>query len=117
MTCEQPDCTGNILDGYCDLCGMAPRRGEARATATATASRSTARRPSEATRGPLGEPAPTPPRAPAGAVPPEPAVAEARRFCARCHEPVGRSRDGAPGRTEGFCRGCGAHFSFTPKVA
>ena len=44
-------------------------------------------------------------------------VAESRRFCARCGEPVGRGRDGAPGRTEGFCRKCGAPFSFAPKLA
>ncbi|MEO7070890.1 MAG: tetratricopeptide repeat protein [Nostocoides sp.] len=24
MTCEQPGCTGTIVDGYCDVCGMAP---------------------------------------------------------------------------------------------
>ncbi|MDN5746080.1 MAG: serine/threonine protein kinase, partial [Nocardioidaceae bacterium] len=23
MTCTQPGCTGSILDGYCDVCGMA----------------------------------------------------------------------------------------------
>src|SRR5262249_13580981 len=27
------------------------------------------------------------------------------------------SRDGEPGRAEGFCRGCGAPFSFVPKLA
>ena len=30
--------------------------------------------------------------------------------------PVGRSRDGQPGRTEGFCPKCGNPFSFTPKL-
>ena len=45
-----------------------------------------------------------------------PAVDEARRFCGRCGEPVGRSRDGAPGRPDGFCRSCGARFSFAPKL-
>ena len=35
MTCEQPDCTGSILDGYCDLCGMAPRRRDAPVAAAA----------------------------------------------------------------------------------
>src|SRR2546423_10129659 len=28
MTCAQPGCTGTIVDGYCDLCGMAPRRDD-----------------------------------------------------------------------------------------
>ena len=46
----------------------------------------------------------------------DPQVAEQRRFCARCGEPVGRGRDGARARTEGFCRKCGRPFSFTPKL-
>jgi serine/threonine-protein kinase PknG len=46
----------------------------------------------------------------------DPAVPESRRFCSGCDEPVGRSRDGAPGRTEGFCRNCGTPFSFRPKL-
>jgi len=44
-------------------------------------------------------------------------VAESHRFCASCRDPVGRGRDGSPGRTEGFCRTCGTPFSFTPKLA
>jgi serine/threonine-protein kinase PknG len=43
-------------------------------------------------------------------------VPESRRFCARCDEPVGRGRDGEPGRTSGFCRKCGAPFSFEPQL-
>ncbi len=43
-------------------------------------------------------------------------VAEEKRFCATCNSPVGRSRDGKPGRTEGFCPKCGTKFSFTPKL-
>jgi serine/threonine-protein kinase PknG len=46
----------------------------------------------------------------------DPVVAEASRFCASCGEAVGRSRDGRPGRTEGFCRKCGHGFSFSPKL-
>ena len=38
----------------------------------------------------------------------DPMVPENRRFCASCGEPVGRGRDGQPGRPEGFCRKCGA---------
>jgi serine/threonine-protein kinase PknG len=56
-------------------------------------------------------------RDPADAVMRDPAVAENRRFCSHCEEPVGRSRDGSLGRTEGFCRKCGAPFSFRPKLA
>ncbi len=43
-------------------------------------------------------------------------VPENKRFCARCGKPVGRSRDGRPGRPEGFCASCGAPYSFTPKL-
>jgi serine/threonine-protein kinase PknG len=55
-------------------------------------------------------------RDPADAVMATAVVDESRRFCASCGEPVGRARDGAPGRAEGFCRNCGAPFSFTPKL-
>jgi len=44
-------------------------------------------------------------------------VAESHRFCANCRDPVGRGRDGSPGRTEGYCRTCGTPFSFVPKLA
>ncbi len=55
-------------------------------------------------------------RDPASAVLKNPQVAENKRFCGNCGQPVGRSRDGAPGRTEGFCRNCGSRFSFQPKL-
>ena len=29
MNCTQPDCKGVITDGYCDVCGMAPRNRSA----------------------------------------------------------------------------------------
>jgi serine/threonine-protein kinase PknG len=60
---------------------------------------------------------PVPTRDPAAAVLSDPKVPESRRFCANCDDPVGRSRDGAPGRPSGFCRKCGAPFSFAPKLA
>ena len=47
---------------------------------------------------------PSVPRDPESAVMADPSVAEARRFCAECKAPVGRSRRATPGRTEGFCR-------------
>jgi serine/threonine-protein kinase PknG len=43
-------------------------------------------------------------------------VAEDKRFCSNCGSPVGRGRDGKPGRTEGFCPKCRTEFSFTPKL-
>jgi serine/threonine-protein kinase PknG len=46
----------------------------------------------------------------------DPRVPENKRFCSGCDQPVGRDRDGRPGTTEGFCRNCGARFSFSPKL-
>jgi serine/threonine-protein kinase PknG len=56
-------------------------------------------------------------RDPAQAVLANPEVAERKRFCSNCGDPVGRTREGKPGRTEGFCRQCGTAYSFTPKLA
>jgi len=46
----------------------------------------------------------------------DPSVPEEKRNCPSCGSPVGRSRDGQPGRTEGFCAKCRNPFSFTPKL-
>src|SRR3954464_14143957 len=43
--------------------------------------------------------APTPLRNPLSAVMVAPSVAEHRRFCGECNEPVGRGRGDVPGRT------------------
>lgn len=45
-----------------------------------------------------------------------PEVPEAKRYCPSCGEKVGRSRDGVPGRTEGFCPHCGSRFDFSPQL-
>ncbi|WP_328496281.1 serine/threonine-protein kinase PknG [Streptomyces sp. NBC_00414] len=47
-----------------------------------------------------------------------PEVPERKRFCSRsdCGAPVGRSRGGSSGRTEGFCTKCGHPYSFVPKL-
>jgi len=47
----------------------------------------------------------------------DPSVPERRRFCAGCDSPVGRTRDGQPGRVRGWCPSCGAPFSFAPTLA
>ncbi|MFC5006286.1 tetratricopeptide repeat protein [Dactylosporangium cerinum] len=60
--------------------------------------------------------APVPLRDPATAVLADPQVPESHRFCARCGEPVGRARDGRPGRTGGFCPTDGIPFSFVPRL-
>ncbi len=53
---------------------------------------------------------------PATAVLANPQVPENRRFCGNCGQPVGRSRDGRPGLTEGFCPNCRTRYSFSPKL-
>jgi serine/threonine-protein kinase PknG len=45
-----------------------------------------------------------------------PSVPENKRFCPKCGEPVGRGRDGKPGRSSGFCAKCRFPFSFDPKL-
>ncbi|WP_424532112.1 tetratricopeptide repeat protein [Sphaerisporangium viridialbum] len=75
-----------------------------------------------ARRGMLGmglvEVPPVPYRDPSAVVLANPVVPEDRRFCGNpdCGKPVGRRRDGQPGRPEGFCPHCGQRFSFTPKL-
>ncbi|RMI34673.1 serine/threonine-protein kinase [Streptomyces triticirhizae] len=47
-----------------------------------------------------------------------PEVPERKRFCGNneCGARVGRSRQGRPGRTEGYCTKCGHPYSFVPKL-
>jgi serine/threonine-protein kinase PknG len=136
MTCGRPGCDGTIQDGWCDVCGLAPARADpGAATRLRTASRPARGAPDRAAakrrrggsprtrsgaRPQLGaglvDVPPVPVTDPADAVLADPRVAETRRFCGRCGGPVGRSHGGAPGRAEGFCRHCGAPFSFTPKL-
>jgi serine/threonine-protein kinase PknG len=52
----------------------------------------------------------------AAAIMTNPEVPEEKRNCPSCGSPVGRSRDGQPGRTEGFCAKCRNPFSFVPKL-
>jgi serine/threonine-protein kinase PknG len=125
-------CGGTIEDGYCTVCGLAAAPTQAPVTGLASAGSSSAVSPTagaartrrtsgRSTRGRLGaglvQIPPVPYRDPASAVLSDPQVPESRRFCASCDQPVGRSRDGRAGLTEGFCRNCGARFSFTPKLA
>ncbi|GAA5012818.1 serine/threonine-protein kinase [Kitasatospora paranensis] len=71
-------------------------------------------------RGNLGaglvEVPPVPRHDPASAVLANPEVPERKRFCSRCDSPVGRSKNGDPGRPDGFCTKCGTPYSFTPKL-
>ena len=56
---------------------------------------------------------------PAAAILTDPQVPEGSRFCGNpeCNKPVGRGRDGQPGRPEGFCTQCGTRYSFVPKLS
>ena len=56
-------------------------------------------------------------RDPSEAVLSDPQVPEHKRFCSKCGEKVGRSREGRPGRTSGFCAKCGGGYDFNPKLA
>ncbi|NYJ00680.1 serine/threonine-protein kinase PknG [Nocardioides thalensis] len=153
--CTQPGCTGKILDGYCDLCGSPAVPGarvkEAAAVAEAqplssgegSVATSASRVQSAAIgskRAPGGSGAtrrtrtgsqrmraarlgaglttvpPAPPVDAAKAIMANAQVPEDKRSCAKCGKPVGRSIDGKPGRSEGFCPNCGTQFSFSAKL-
>jgi serine/threonine-protein kinase PknG len=139
QTCLRPGCggAGVIEDGYCNRCGFAPP-----VSPGTTASISGSTSPDTNTlrsvpgdglstsrsggtggsrsRGNLGaglvEMPSVPRRDPRSVVLSEPEVPERKRVCARCSSRVGQTREGRPGRTEGFCTECGARFSFTPKL-
>jgi serine/threonine-protein kinase PknG len=131
MTCAEPDCGGTVIDGYCDVCGTAPAPTKAVPTSTAPMastprSRGSARTGSSktgSTRGRLGAGIvaipPVPKGNPVKAILTDPQVPESQRFCSNseCNKPVGRTRDGMPGRVEGFCPSCGTRFSFVPKLS
>ena len=126
MNCTQPGCSGEIADGYCNLCGMAPTpsrstagaapvtasgttQGRGSGTTQARGSNTTAlRRAGSGTtrtrvshRRSLGlglvEVPPVPYQDPLNALMADATVTESRRFCARCRDPVGRGRDGFAG--------------------
>jgi serine/threonine-protein kinase PknG len=142
MKCAEPGCGGNVVGGYCDVCGTAPATGapEPPATARAAEPPSTARAESSpsarsartarsgstrstSTRGRLGAGIVAIPRVPKGnpaaAIMANPQVPEGSRFCGNpeCAKPVGRGRDGQPGLTQGFCTQCGTRYSFVPKLS
>ena len=130
--CGRPGCPGSYgPDGYCDECGYKRPAGppvtasrSAVATASVTIPRSRAATgtvPRTSGRGGLGANLvhlpPVPLRDPSTAVMANPAVPEAQRYCPVCGGPVGRGRDGKPGRTEGFCPKDRTPFSFVPHLS
>ncbi len=146
MKCPRPECDppGDLdPQGYCDRCGLktvddpgvadlsplsaktaAPRQpGTSPRTGTPRSGTTRAARTSAAsatgTRAGRRVVLPPPDIKEATAVLLEnPSIPESKRFCGApgCNEPVGRGRDGQPGRTEGFCRKCRHPFSFAPKL-
>ena len=148
MNCAQPGCAGTIVDGYCDVCGLAgaaapaaqgaapsgsPAGPASSRSATsrlgtvplgsarnATGSRPTRRlggggNPSRLGAG-LTHVPPIPEVDPQQSLMNPPVVAEEKRYCSVCQSAVGRSREGAPGRTKGFCAKCRTPFDFEPTL-
>jgi len=101
---------------------MSGRSRASRSTSrgTSVSVRSTRSSTSQSSRGRLGAglvtvpPIPRPD--PRSMVLQNPEVPERKRFCSSCEKPVGRTRNGVPGRPEGFCTGCGNAYSFSPKL-
>jgi hypothetical protein len=99
--CVQPGCGGTIQDGYCDTCGLAAAAPSAPSVPSAwsgsgQSTRSRSRRTSaRSARGRLGaglvEIPPVPYRDPASAILANPQVAENKRYCSGCDQPVGRA--------------------------
>ena len=142
--CGRPGCAGTIVDGYCDTCGLAPAKGTGVSASTVrlgqsgvvtpsgrvsgrvdvsrltTRSRQSGSTGSSARRSRIGagvvDIAPIATVDPSSVVMADPSVPEGRRFCTRCDSPVGRGKNGQPGRTSGFCSQCGARFDFAAKL-
>ncbi len=144
--CARPGCGGTIEDGYCDTCGMAAQPAGTRSTGSTSSSRSSGRTSTGRTRGSARSARTTTSRStsssrgsrstgrgglglglveipeveyrdPSEAVLANPQVPEHKRFCSHCGAQVGRSREGHPGRTSGFCAKCGNAYDFTPKLS
>ncbi|HEV8175748.1 MAG TPA: tetratricopeptide repeat protein [Actinoplanes sp.] len=136
MKCER-DCPGTIEDGYCNVCGMAPLAEKKPTPAPRTATAPSVRTAALSTRaggsartgsgrtgsrrrrfgGGLVDVEPVTLVDPATAIMANAQVPEDKRNCAKCGNPVGRSRGDRAGRTSGFCPTCGEPFNFTPKLA
>ncbi|TQS40644.1 serine/threonine-protein kinase [Cryptosporangium phraense] len=127
-SCIRPGCTGSYdPDGYCDDCGRKAPASPPSPTnddgpsSSGTSSIETGDRSTRGTGpGRLGggmvDLPRVPPPDPAGAVLADPQVPENSRHCGKCGAEVGRSRNGKPGRVEGFCPKCRTPFSFVPSL-
>ncbi|WP_152628395.1 serine/threonine-protein kinase [Streptacidiphilus neutrinimicus] len=99
---------------------MSGRSRSSRTGRSGSVSVRTSSRGSRSQRGALGAGLvtvpPIPKEDPRSKVLANPEVAERKRYCSKCEAPVGRSKNGVPGRTDGFCTKCGTAYSFTPKL-
>jgi serine/threonine-protein kinase PknG len=135
VPCKHPGCSGQIEDGYCNVCGLAEAKAAAASarsgvasgkmsaavsTATgsspvargATGTRRSSRSSSRSTRRNLGAGLISVPELPSTepekAILPDPKVPENKRFCAKCERPLAREK--------GFCGQCGQKYSFIPTL-
>ena len=99
---------------------MSGRSRSSRTGRSGSVSVRTSSRGSRSQRGALGAGLvtvpPVPKEDPRTKVLANPEVAERKRYCSKCEAPVGRTKNGVVGRTEGFCTNCGTAYSFTPKL-
>lgn len=121
--CNRPDCGRGPIDeqGFCEKCDRKPLPRDRSPAAVRAAE------PVGRAGGGVAHVRPDPwwglalvdsdqgpdiPEAPPRSAEP---VAEEHRFCPdpACKQPVGRGRDGVPGRTTGYCPECGTAFDFT----
>lgn len=123
--CDHPDCGRGAIDdeGFCPVCDREPLRAPVTVPSASSARQTGRPAPApEAGREAEARPEPwwglsliEPGTIPAAAAEPAdagPAVPEEQRFCPNGH-PVGRGRDGEPGRVKGFCPTDGERFDFT----
>jgi serine/threonine-protein kinase PknG len=126
MNCPESGCSGQIEDGYCNECGLAPTQSLAlplqaltsstRARTASTGRTSKANSLSNRFGAGLVEIAPVPSRDPIAALLKDPQVPEEKRYCTVCRKPIGRGHDGSAGLSEPFCTNCGIQYSFIPKL-
>ncbi len=133
MTCLEAGCDGDVVGGYCDVCGTAPNGNAPQSLSLATAPTArpwphgrqpgNERSKTAGNRGRLGAGIVAVPRIPPGdplaAVLADPRIPQPNRFCGNpgCGRPVGRDQDAQPGRAQGFCTQCGTRYSFVPKLS
>lgn len=148
--CSQPGCPGTIVDGYCDVCGspatpagtieeptaamgaelstrsaassnlastaLGSQRARAAGSAVTRRTGGSQRLRSARLGGGITTVKPLPQIDAERALITNPSVPESKRFCPKCGEPVGRGREGQPGRSSGFCPNCRHPFAFEPKL-